>query len=198
MDDGGSPVIGLIVFLVLVAVSGGLYGFLTALEEVTESQVQKRAEEGSRHAAWLLLVMDDPYKTRHAIQIMVTFVSGIFGIYQIRMLGNFLVRSLSQEGADPGIRSLCFVLATVAGIFFFAVVGIIAPQKIAARKPEQWLFALGGILHGMALYTGNLELFASRINSKASFSCVLPSMAATCLRWVIISLASLSSKAKIL
>lgn len=149
MDDGGSPVIGLIVFFVLVAINGGLYGFLTALEEVTESQVQKRAEEGSKQAVWLLAVMDDPYKTRHAIQIMVTFVSGIFGIYQIRLLGNFLIHSLSKEGADPGIRILCFVLATVAGIFFFAVVGIIAPQKIAARRPVQWLFALAGILHGM-------------------------------------------------
>ena len=50
MDDGGSPVIGLIVFLVLVVINGALYGFMTALEEVTESQVQKRAQEGSKHA----------------------------------------------------------------------------------------------------------------------------------------------------
>ena len=65
MDDGGSPVIGLIVFFLLVAVNGGLYGFLTALEEISESRVAKRAEEGSKQAVWLLKVMDSPYKTRH-------------------------------------------------------------------------------------------------------------------------------------
>ena len=92
MDDGGSPAIGLIVFFVLVAVTGALYGFLTALEEVTESQVGKRAEEGNKHALWLLTVMDDPYKTRHAIQIVVALASGIFGIYQIRLLGKFFIR----------------------------------------------------------------------------------------------------------
>ena len=152
MEDGGSPVIGLMVFLVLVAVNGGLYGFLTALEEVTESQVQKRAEEGSRHAAWLLSVMDDPYKTRHAIQIMVTFVSGIFGIYQIRLLGNFLVRSLSQEGADPGIRSLCFILATVAGIFFFAVGGILRLRRLQQGSRSNGSLRWRGFFTAWCLY----------------------------------------------
>ncbi|EOS26157.1 hypothetical protein C806_01373 [Lachnospiraceae bacterium 3-1] len=149
MDDGGSPVIGLIVFLVLIILNGGLYGFLTALEEVTESQVQKRAEEGSKRAVWLLAVMDAPYKTKHAIQIMVTFVNGIFGIYQIRLLGNFLVHSFLERETGSGLRLLCFVLATVTGVFLFAVIGIIAPQKVAARRPEQWLFVLAGIVHGM-------------------------------------------------
>lgn len=148
MDDGGSPVIGLIVFLVLVVINGASYGFLTALEEVTQSQVQKRAQEGSKHAPWLLSVMDDPYKTRHAIQVIVTFASGVFGVYQIHLLGNFLADSFPGQGA--GIRAACFAAAMVAGIFLFAVVGIIAPQKIAARRPEQWLFALAGIVHGMA------------------------------------------------
>lgn len=149
MDDGGSPVIGLIVFLVLIILNGGLYGFLTALEEVTESQVQKRAEEGSKRAVWLLAVMDAPYKTKHAIQIMVTFVNGIFGIYQIRLLGNFLVHSFLERETGAGLRLLCFVLATVTGVFLFAVIGIIAPQKVAARRPKQWLFVLAGIVHGM-------------------------------------------------
>ncbi len=150
MDDGGSPAIGLIVFFVLVAVTGALYGFLTALEEVTESQVGKRAEEGNKHALWLLMVMDDPYKTRHAIQIVVALASGIFGIYQIRLLGKFFVRSFFGAEAGPVFQGLCLGAAVVAGVFLFAVLGIIAPQKIAARRPEQWLFALAGIVHGMA------------------------------------------------
>ncbi len=149
MDDGGSPVIGLIVFFLLVAVNGGLYGFLTALEEVSESRVSKRAEEGSKQAAWLLKVMDSPYKIRHTIQVMVTFVSGVFGIYQIRLLGNILIHSFLEQGTGTTLRVLCFGLAAVTGIFLFAVPGIIAPQKIAARRPERWLFALAGVIHGM-------------------------------------------------
>lgn len=177
MDDGGSPVIGLIVFLVLVVINGALYGFMTALEEVTESQVQKRAQEGNKHAPWLLEVMDGPYRTRHAIQVMVTFVSGIFGVYQIHLLGNLLANSFPGHGA--GIRAACFVAAMVAGVFFFAVVGIIAPQKIAARRPEKWLFALAGVVHGMVsaliFYTypaeklSNLVVRLAGLDPNASF-----------------------------
>lgn len=177
MDDGGSPVIGLIVFLVLVVINGALYGFMTALEEVTESQVQKRAQEGSKHAPWLLAVMDGPYRTRHAIQVMVTFVSGVFGVYQIHLLGNLLANSFPGQGA--GIRAACFAAAMVAGIFFFAVVGIIAPQKIAARRPEKWLFALAGVVHGavsvLIFYTypaeklSNLVVRLAGVDPNASF-----------------------------
>ena len=73
MDDGASPAIGLIVFLGLVIINAIMYGFLTALEEVSESQVEKRKEEGSKYAPWLLEVMDSPYKTKHAVQILMTF-----------------------------------------------------------------------------------------------------------------------------
>ncbi len=54
------------------------------------------------------------------------------------------------------------------------------------------------ILSMSSRYTGNLELLPPRTNSRTSHSCMLPSTAATFLRWVIISLASLSSNSKIL
>ncbi len=149
MDDGGSPVIGLIIFLILTVLSGLLYGFLTALEEISESQVHKWADEGNRHAVWLCKVKDSPYKTRHAIQIMVTFVSGVFGIHQISLLAVILAEILGGASAGAYLKIICYVLAAVFGVFLFAVLGIIAPQKVAARKPDKWLSALTGFVHGL-------------------------------------------------
>lgn len=149
MDDGGSPVIGLMVFFVLTIVNGFLYGFLTALEEISESQIQKRAEEGSKQAVWMLSVKDSPYKVKHAVQIMATFVSGVFGIYQIRLLGRLMVQEFLQEDAALYLQALCYVASALLGVFLFAVLGIIAPQKIAARKSEKWLFAFAGLVHGL-------------------------------------------------
>ena len=149
MDDGASPAIGLVVFLVLTVVSGLLYGFLTALEETSESQIQKRADGGNRHASWLLEVKNAPYKVRHAIQITTAFVSSIFGIYLIRLVGKALILYFLKEGAAVPFQILCYAVAAVLGIFLFAVLGIIAPQKIAARKSEKWLFAVAGIVRGI-------------------------------------------------
>lgn len=149
MDDGGSPAIGLVAFFVLTVISGLLYGFLTALEETSESRIHKRADEGNKHAAWLMDVKDNPYKLRHAIQIITTFVSSIFGIYLIRLMGNAFVRSFLDEKAAVYLHIVCYAAAAVLGIFLFSVLGIIAPQKIAARKSEKWLFAVAGIVRGM-------------------------------------------------
>lgn len=165
MDDGGSPVIGLIIFLVLLVLDGALYGFMTALEEITESQIEKRAEEGNRHASWLLKITDSPYKTRHAIQIVATFVSVIFGIYQVRLLGGMLIQNLLEEGTGLYLRFLCYAGTAVVGIFIFTAVGVIAPQKIAARRPEQWLFCLAGLVHGLAAVLKPYTYLAEKLSN---------------------------------
>ena len=167
MDDGASPAIGLIVFLGLVVANGIMYGFLTALEEISERQVEKRMEEGSKHAPWLLAVMDSPYKTKHAIQILVTFVSGIFGIYQIRLLGNLLFHSLFLKSPNPYLLIWCYVLAALGGIFLFVVLGVIAPQKIAARRPEKWLFRLAGLVHGLVCVVWPYAYLAEKLSNLA-------------------------------
>lgn len=167
MDDGASPAIGLVAFLVLTIVNGLLYGFLTALEETGESQIQKREEDGNKYAAWLLEVKDHPYKVRHAIQIMTAFTSGIFGIYLIRLMGNALIATFLKEQDAVYLQFACYVIAAVLGIFLFAVLGIIAPQKVAARKSENWLFALAGIIRALVLLIKPYTFLAESVSNLA-------------------------------
>lgn len=166
MDDGGSPVIGLIIFLVLLVIEGILYAFLTALEEVTESQIAKRQEEGKyKHAVWLLKIWDSPYKTKHTIQIATIFISVIFGVYQVRLVSSMLIQSLLQKGAEPYQYFLCYAGAVIIGIFVFTSVGVIAPQKIAARRPEQCLFLLAGMVHGMNVILKPYSYLAEKVSN---------------------------------
>ena len=165
MDDCGSTVIGLIIFCVLLIMDGIFYGFLTALEEVTESQIQKYQEEGDKHAEWLLRVLDSPYKTRHTIQIMITFVSVVFGIYQVRLFGVLLIQKFLQEGAQIYWYFLCYAGAALIGIFIFTTVGVLAPQKIAARRPEKWLFRLAGLMHGIIVFLKPCSYLAEKVSN---------------------------------
>lgn len=167
MDDGGSPAIGFVVFLVLTVINGLLYGFLTALEETGESQIQKKADDGNKFAPWLLEIKDNPYKVRHAIQIMTSFTSGIFGIYLIRLMGNALIQNFLKEGDAVYLRLICYVFAALLGMFLFAVPGILAPQKIAARKAESWLFAVAGIVRGMVFIIKPYTFLAEAVSNLA-------------------------------
>lgn len=165
MDDGGSTVIGLIIFLGLLIFDGILYGFLTALEEITESQIEKRKEEGNRYGEWLLKVLDSPYKTRHALQIMITLVSTVFGIYQVRLFGGMLIANLLEQDAGIYLRFLCYVGAAIIGIFIFTALGVLAPQKIAARRPESWLFRLAGFMHGLTVLLKPYSYLAEKVSN---------------------------------
>ena len=126
-----------------------------------------RSEEGDKRAIWLHKVKNAPYETKHAIQIMTTFVSSIFGIYQIRLLAKMLMHSLSEEGPDAFLQILSYVAAAVLGIFLFAVLGVIAPQKVAARRPEKWLFTLAGPVHGMILLLKPYTVLAEAVSNLA-------------------------------
>lgn len=167
MDDGGSPAIGFVVFLVLTVINGLLYGFLTALEETGESQIQKKADDGNKFVPWLLEIKDNPYRVRHAIQIMTSFASGIFGIYLIRLMGNALIQNFLKEGDAVYLRLICYVFAALLGMFLFAVLGILAPQKIAARKAESWLFAVAGIVRGMVFIIKPYTFLAEAVSNLA-------------------------------
>ena len=45
MDDGSSPLWAVMVFLLFIIINGILYGFGSAIQKVSESEVEKRQQE---------------------------------------------------------------------------------------------------------------------------------------------------------
>lgn len=121
MEDGGSPYIGLFLVVVLVIFHGIFYGFIAAIENLNESQIEKLAKENNKKAKRLLLLVDKPVGSIHTLQFLITGIS-IFA-------GTFLAASWGQ------LKGIGYVVIfwIVLGVF-----GTLAPRKIAARKAEQW------------------------------------------------------------
>ena len=60
MDDGSSPLWTGIVLILFVIINGILYGFGSAIQKVSESEIEKKAQEGDEKSQWLLSVIDSP------------------------------------------------------------------------------------------------------------------------------------------
>ena len=60
MEDGGSPSIGILVFLVFVLIDALFYGFGAALQAINNKQVEERAQSGDKKAMKLKAMMDNP------------------------------------------------------------------------------------------------------------------------------------------
>lgn len=148
MDDAGSPAIGLSIFFILVIVDAILHGFAAAFDNVNDSQFEKEIKEGNKRAIWLKEMVNEPYSMIHILQIMITFVSIVSGIFQGRICGAILARFFTNQ--NSGLLSVaCQGAVTVVSVFLLVTIGIIAPQKIAVRKAKTWVFRLSGIVRGM-------------------------------------------------
>ena len=165
MDDGGSPLIGLFVFLLLLMVDAVLYGFSIAVDNLSDSYVDKKVEEGNKKAIWLQRMMDNPYRLLHLLQIMMTLVSVTVGIYQARIYGKLIVSTYLKSEQPMWIYFCCYALITVVIVFLLVSFGILAPQKIAVRKAEKWAFELAGIVRVLAIIFTPFGFFAEKLSN---------------------------------
>ena len=83
MDDGSSPLWTGIVLILFVIINGILYGFGSAIQKVSESEIEKKAQEGDEKSQWLLSVIDSPARV-----INTTLISSVFFGCIIRLCWN--------------------------------------------------------------------------------------------------------------
>lgn len=120
MEDGGSPYIGLVLFL-LAGLHMIFYGFLAALENQNENLLKKQEKDGDKKAALLLKLMDNPVSCLHTVQFILTGLNLALGIFLFTGLG------------------LKLKLAWFFAFWFcILVLGTFVPFKVAPRNPAGW------------------------------------------------------------
>ena len=87
MDDGSRwPLPGLVVLLLLFIINGIFYGFAAAVRNISENEIDKKAEEGDPKAKLLKELLEDPVRYVNAIPLIVT-ASGVFtGVFLVPWL----------------------------------------------------------------------------------------------------------------
>lgn len=138
MDDGGSPTIGIIIFVVLVFLNAIIFGFLAAMENVNESAMEKYAEDGNKRAKLVLGYADKPNRFRHVCQLMFLLLTMLAGFTQVDLWKNYFF----EKETGFLVSGLENLLIFVVVLLVMLIVGVFTPQKIAARKSERWVLSL--------------------------------------------------------
>lgn len=148
MNDG-SPLWGLVIFLILLLLHGILYGYGAALQNLTAGSVEKQAEEGDRRAKKLLKVMEEPARFINTLLLAITLSNMVVGAYEYEMLRKWFAGLLLPESAVIWqMYLLRLVVWTVPALILLAallIVGILVPKKLAQRYPESWAYRLQGV-----------------------------------------------------
>ncbi len=145
----GSPLGGLIVFVVFLILHGILYGFGAALQSLNNNIVEKKAEEGSKRAQKLLHIIEEPAQFVNTLLITITMVNMVVGAYEYIMLHRWFLKLFAPElyGAWQMyiLRLLAWIIPALALLMILMIFGILVPKKLAQRYPESWAYGLLGI-----------------------------------------------------
>ena len=136
--DEGLPSVSLLIFAAVLLVDIFIFGFDAAITRIKEEDLEKKDRENKdKITSGLLKILEDPKRHIRAMNVFVMAVNMVLGGFVTRHIARYVVSSLTLEES--------FILAKVVEILTGVVIlllvmsfGVRIPERLAARKPEQW------------------------------------------------------------
>ena len=143
MDEGFSP-LSMVLFLVFIGLEAAFYGLGSAIQNVSEADLEKDAEEENKKAKWLLKVMEQPKYFVYSLQAVTNVIGLILGSYVLRSWGSGLgLWIVKATGWDVKLgRTLGLILAAIVILVVLISFGIVIPKRCGAKKPQYWCYRL--------------------------------------------------------
>lgn len=151
MEDGGSPYFGLIIFLVLLLMNGWLFAFEAAMDNVNESELEKKKEAGKKNAVLALYYLEEPTAFLQSIRMLTVF-NGIFaGVFPIHQYARIIIKELMTLTNNQLLVSIgTYVVLLLIGFWLFAV-SALAAHKIGRAKALFCSLSLVKLIHSITI-----------------------------------------------
>lgn len=162
MNDG-YPVIGLIVFVLFVIISGAMYGFAAAIDEINENDLEDAVAAGNKKAKRIKRFIDGHVNFInfvHITAIIMNMVAGGFIFIQV----DRMIKSLS--GITSGLQGF-LISAAVSVVMFIilAVFGIIVPKKVFCRNCDKWVYRLVNFVTALMVVMSPVTFAVTKIGN---------------------------------
>lgn len=147
MDDGGSPTIGILIFAGLIIMDFVIFGFVAAMQNLSEAAVEKMTKEGNKSAGILAKYMDRTERYTHVCQLLVLLLHMLQGVLLVPIWKSYVCPEI-----EGGLLSVLMdVIIFVVLMLLVLVLGIYTPEKVASRKPDVWALRLVRLVHVLEL-----------------------------------------------
>ena len=149
MEDGASPSLGILIFIVLIIVDFVVSGFLAAMQNLSDAAVERMVKEENRQAKLLTCYVDRTARYTHVCQLLVLAVHMLFGIAQIPFWKRFFWSGILAEAQSAYLSIVADLVIFLLLLLLVLIVGIYTPEKVASRKPETWARILVRPVHAV-------------------------------------------------
>ena len=139
------------VFALFIIINGILYGFGSAIQRASQSELEKRNQEGDKKARWLLQVMDEPMGIINTTLIVGTLFSILTGYVGIHRIVPVLYNGLKEHAffsyiPDAVTAFISIFLVLFVTVIILVAVGMISSKKLSAQNPTGWALRSAGFV----------------------------------------------------
>ncbi|MFM1887275.1 MAG: hypothetical protein RL026_2432 [Pseudomonadota bacterium] len=139
------------VILGLIFLNGLFASAELALVSARRQRLQALAEQGHRGARAALALLDDPTRLLSSVQIGITLVGILTGVYSGAAYSAQLAAMLSRwPPAAPYAEELAFSAIVVVMTYFSLVLGELVPKRLAMAHADRWAMVVALPMHWIA------------------------------------------------
>lgn len=144
------------ILIVLVFINGVFSCAEIASINMSDTKLQKRVNEGDKHAIRLHKLLSKPSEFLSTIQIGIT-ISGFFGsAYAAQAFTKYLSAGLAKLPLpieQGSIDAIALVIITIILSYFTLVFGELVPKRIGLQNSERIALALVNVIYTLAIIT---------------------------------------------
>ncbi|MGI6077605.1 MAG: hemolysin family protein [Fastidiosipilaceae bacterium] len=137
--------VDIVIILLFIFINGFFAGTEMAIINLSDSRIQKEAEEGNKVANKLLYFIENKGNFLATIQLGVTLAGFLSSAFAGDKLAGRLSAVIDPLGTKPYVQNLSLILITVLIAFISLVFGELVPKQIAISYPEQFSRYVVGI-----------------------------------------------------
>lgn len=151
------------ILLLLIAINGLFAMAEMAVVSSRQTRLEQLADEGSRGARAALRLLDHPTRFLSSVQIGITLIGVLAGVYSgvtfAEPLGDWLSQwAVLAPWADTG----AYVVVVVGVTYLSVVLGELVPKRWALAHPEGTAALLAPLLEGVAWFSAPLVWLLQR------------------------------------
>lgn len=164
-----------LVLVALIALNAYFSAAEIAFVSLPQYRLQQAADQGGKSAAQLLRLLKNPDQYLSSIQVGVTLVGIVEGLYGGRLLQQYLEPHFIEWRVAPSLAHFLSLLIGIGGITYLTIVlGELLPKSIALALPQRVALALVPsfrLFNFLAyplvgLLTGSTRFLLQRLNVK--------------------------------
>ena len=154
-------------FILLLVVLNGIFAMSElAIVSARRGRLMAMERRGSPGAAAALALAEDPQRFLPTVQVGISLVGILAGVFGGAQLAGPLGEALAQiPGVAPFANEAGFVLVVVFIAYGNLILGELVPKQLALRDPERFAIAVARPMAWLAKYTAPVVWVLSRSSS---------------------------------